>query len=64
MTSRNLAKFEPERRHATLAAMVIETTATVIDELIDLHDRALIAVFNRAKHKTRERIHSVGQGDQ
>jgi hypothetical protein len=51
MTSRNLAKFEPERRHATLAAMVIETTATVIDELIDLHDRALIAVFNRAKHK-------------
>ena len=51
MTSRNLAKFEPERRHATLAAMVIETTATVIDELIDLHDRALIALFNRAKHK-------------
>ncbi len=51
MTSRNLAKFEPERRHATLAAMVIEATATVIDELIDLHDRALVAVFNRAKHK-------------
>jgi TnpA family transposase len=51
MTSRNLAKFEPERRHATLAAMVIETTATITDELIDLHDRSLIAVFNRAKHK-------------
>jgi hypothetical protein len=31
--------------------MVIETTATVIDELIDLHDRTLIAVFNRAKRK-------------
>ncbi len=61
MTSRNLAKFEPERRHATLAAMVIETTATVIDELIDLHDRALIAVFNRAKHKHESEFTQSGK---
>ena len=61
MTSRNLAKFEPERRHATLAAMVIESTATVIDELIDLHDRALIAVFNRARHKHESEFTQSGK---
>ena len=61
MASRNLANFEPERRHATLAAMVIETTATVIDELIDLHDRAPIAVFNRAKHKHESEFTQSGK---
>jgi hypothetical protein len=56
-----LAKFEPERRLATLAAMVIETTATVIDEVIDLHDRALIAVFNRVKHKHQSEFARSGK---
>ncbi len=39
MTPKDLGKFEPQRRYATTAAVVLESTATVIDELVDLHDR-------------------------
>lgn len=42
MTPKDLGKFEPQRRYATLAAVVLESTATVIDELVDLHDRILV----------------------
>lgn len=39
MTPADLAKFEPQRRYATLVALAIEGMATVTDEVIDLHDR-------------------------
>ena len=39
MTAADLAKFEPQRRYATLAALAIEGRATVIDEIIDLRVR-------------------------
>jgi TnpA family transposase len=39
MTAADLMKFEPQRRYATLVALVVEGTATVTDEIIDLHDR-------------------------
>ena len=41
MTPADLAKFEPQRRYATLMALAIEGMATVTDEIIDLHDRIL-----------------------
>jgi hypothetical protein len=41
MTPADLAKFEPQRRYATLVALAIEGMATVTDEIIDLHDRIL-----------------------
>jgi len=40
MTPADLAKFEPQRRYATLVALAIEGMATVTDEIIDLHDRS------------------------
>ncbi|MCL7659872.1 hypothetical protein M8360_31175, partial [Klebsiella pneumoniae] len=46
MTPKDLGKFEPQRRYATLAAVVLESTATVIDELVDLHDRILVKLFS------------------
>ncbi len=39
MTPADLAKFEPQRRYATLVAQAIEGQVTVTDEIIDLHDR-------------------------
>ena len=45
MTPADLAKFEPQRRYATLVALVIEGMATVTDEIIDLHDRILGKLF-------------------
>jgi hypothetical protein len=41
MTPADLAKFEPQRRYATLVALAIEGMATVTDEIIDLHDRIM-----------------------
>ena len=38
----DLARFEDERRYATLAALAIEGMATVTDELLDLHDRIMV----------------------
>ena len=49
MTPADLAKFEPQRRYATLVTVAIEGMATVTDEIIDLHDRILGKLFNAAK---------------
>ncbi|AYE25828.1 hypothetical protein O6Y01_23035 (plasmid) [Salmonella enterica subsp. enterica] len=64
MTPKDLGKFEPQRRYATLAAVVLESTATVIDELVDLHDRILVKLFSGAKHKHQQQFQKQGQGDQ
>ncbi len=54
MTPKDLGKFEPQRRYATTAAVVLESTATVIDELVDLHDRILVKLFSGAKHQHQQ----------
>ena len=38
--------------------MVLESTATVIDELVDLHDRILVKLFSGAKHKHQQQFRS------
>jgi hypothetical protein len=50
MSPADLAKFESERRYATLVAVVLEGMATVTDEIIDLHDRILTKLFSTAKN--------------
>ena len=54
MTPADLAKFEPQRRYATLVALGIEGMATVTDEIIDLHDRILGKLFNAARNKHQQ----------
>lgn len=61
MRSFDLAKFEPQRRYASLVALVIEGTATVIDEIIDLHDRIIGKLFNAAKHKHAQQFQASGK---
>ncbi len=61
MTPRDLAKFEDERRYATLAAVVIEGMATVTDELVDLHDRIMIKLFSAAKNKHQQDFQKQGK---
>jgi TnpA family transposase len=61
MTSADLARFEPQRRYATLVAVAIEGTATVTDEIIDLHDRIIGKLFNTAKHKHQEQFQASGK---
>ena len=61
MTPADLAKFEPQRRYASLVALAIEGMATVIDEIIDLHDRILGKLFNAAKHKHQQQFQASGK---
>ncbi len=61
MTPANLAKFEPQRRNATLVALAIEGMATVTDEIIDLHDRILGKLFNAAKNKHQKQFQASGK---
>ena len=39
MTVQHLRDLEDSRRYATLVAVVLDTRATLIDEIIDMHDR-------------------------
>jgi len=61
MTPADLAKFENKRRYATLIALAIEGTATVTDEIIDLHDRIIGKLFNAAKHKHEQQFQASGK---
>lgn len=61
MTSADLARFEPQRRYATLVALVIESMATIIDEIIDLHDRILGRIFNIAKNRHQKQFQESGK---
>jgi hypothetical protein len=61
MTPADLAKFEPQRRYATLVALTIEGMATVTDEIIDLHDRILGRLFNAARNRHQEQFQASGK---
>ena len=61
MTPADLAKFEPQRCYATLVALAIEGMATVIDEIIDLHDRIIGKLFNAANHKHQQKFQESGK---
>jgi hypothetical protein len=40
---------------------VLESTATVIDELVDLHDRIMVKLFSGAKHKHQQQFQKQGK---
>ena len=61
MTAQHLRDLEPMRRYATLVAILLETRATIIDELVDWNDRLLGKVFNRAKAQHEERFQQSGK---
>lgn len=61
MRAFDLAKFEPQRRYATLVALALEGMATVTDEIIDLHDRIFGKLFNAAKHKHQRTFQESGK---
>ncbi|HGY0078445.1 TPA: Tn3 family transposase [Klebsiella pneumoniae] len=61
MTPADLAKFEMQRRYATLVSLAIEGMATVTDEIIDLHDRIIGKLFNAAKNKHQQQFQASGK---
>lgn len=61
MTAQHLRDLEPTRRYATLVAVVLEARATVIDEIVDLHDRIVGALFNRARRTHEQQFQLSGK---
>ncbi len=61
MTAQHLRDLEPARRYATLVAVVLDTRATLIDEIIDLHDRIIGALFSKAKRNHADRFQQAGK---
>ena len=61
MRSADIAKFEPQRRYATLVALSIEGMATVTDEIINLHDQIIGKLFNAAKNKHQQKFQASGK---
>lgn len=44
-------EYEQDRRHGTLVALMVETAATLTDEILELHDRLIGSFFTQAKNK-------------
>lgn len=61
MSIQHLRDLEETRRHATLAAMLIDTQATIIDQILDLNDRIIGKMFSDAKRKHTESFHNKGK---
>lgn len=61
MTAQHLRDLEPIRRYATLVAVLLDTRATLIDEIIDLHDRYMASIFGKAKRHHADRFQQSGK---
>ena len=61
MTTQHLRDLEPARRYATVVAVLLDTRATLTDEVIDLHDRFMGSLFSKAKRLHAERFHESGK---
>jgi TnpA family transposase len=61
MTAQHLRDLEPARRYATLVAVILDTRATLIDEIIDLHDRFMGTLFSKAKRHHADRFQQSGK---
>ncbi|HAT2642051.1 TPA: Tn3 family transposase, partial [Serratia marcescens] len=61
MSSRDLTRFSAARRHAILVCVLEEARATLTDEVIELHERMLNSLFNKAKRTQAERLQQTGK---
>ena len=61
MTAQHLRDLEPNRRFATLVAVLLDSRATLIDEIIDQHDRYMGTLFSKAKRNHSERFQQSGK---
>jgi hypothetical protein len=56
-----IEEYETDRRHATLVAIMLDTTATLADKILDLHDHLIGSFFTKAKHKFEQRFAAEGK---
>ncbi len=61
MNNRDLTRFSAARRHAILVCVLEDARATLTDEIIELHERILNSLFNKAKKTQAERLQQTGR---
>lgn len=61
MSAKDLSKFTPVRRYATMVCILTEARATLIDEIIELHERIMNSLFSKAKRTQAERLQQSGK---
>jgi len=61
MTAQHLRDLESARRYATLVAVILDIRATLLDEIIDLHDRFMGSLFSKAKRNHADRFQESGK---
>jgi hypothetical protein len=61
MSIQHLRDLEASRRYATLVALVIDTEATVTDQIREQHDRLLGRIFADARRKHEQRFSAAGK---
>jgi TnpA family transposase len=60
-TPQHLARFDDPRRHGTLIAVLLEASSTLTDEILDLHDRFVGSIFNKARRRRDDAFQSSGK---
>jgi hypothetical protein len=60
-TVQHLAEFEPLRRYATLTALVLELTATLTDEALNMFEHLVGQLFKKSERAHAEQFHSSGK---
>jgi len=57
----HLRDFEAGRRYATLVAILLDTEATLTDEILDMHDRMIGSAFAKAKRSYEASFQETGK---
>ena len=61
MSAQHLHDLAETRRYATLVAVLLDTQATVIDQILEMHDRMIGKLFSEAKRKHTATFHDQGK---
>nr|MDP8995221.1 Tn3 family transposase [Pseudomonadota bacterium] len=56
MTAQHLAELAPARRRGLLVAIVLELTASLVDDAVDMHDRMVGRLFRKAENRQHEAL--------
>lgn len=60
-TVQHLAELEPLRRRATLTALVLELTATLTDEALNMFDHMIGSLFKKSERAHADQFHRSGK---
>ena len=60
-TVQHLAELEPLRRYATLTALVLELTATLTDEALNMFEHLIASLFKKTARAHADEVHRSGK---